>query len=88
MTVDTAKVAAVFSNRGARILSWRLKHYDDDHGRPVDLVPAGLARVRLGRLPCGRKSRGHGPAERGVVHGDATAEPPRRIDPGDDSAQI
>jgi YidC/Oxa1 family membrane protein insertase len=43
VTVDTSAVTAVFSNRGARILSWRLKHYLDDHGKPVDLVPAGLA---------------------------------------------
>ena len=43
LTVDTSTVTAVFSNRGARILSWRLKHYVDDHGKPVDLVPAGLA---------------------------------------------
>ena len=41
-TVDTSTVTAVFSNRGARILNWRLKHYVDDHGKPVDLVPAGL----------------------------------------------
>ena len=44
VTVDTADVTAVFTNRGAQILSWRLKHYNDDHGRPVDLVPAGLPR--------------------------------------------
>jgi YidC/Oxa1 family membrane protein insertase len=43
VTVDTSTVTAVFRNRGARILSWRLKHYVDDHGKPVDLVPAGLA---------------------------------------------
>jgi YidC/Oxa1 family membrane protein insertase len=42
VTVDTSTVTAVFSNRGARILSWRLKHYIDEHGKPVDLVPAGL----------------------------------------------
>ena len=44
ITVDTADVTAVLTNRGAQILSWRLKHYTDDHGRPVDLVPAGLPR--------------------------------------------
>jgi YidC/Oxa1 family membrane protein insertase len=44
VTVDTADVTAVFTNRGAQIVSWRLKHYNDDHGRPVDLVPTGLPR--------------------------------------------
>jgi YidC/Oxa1 family membrane protein insertase len=42
VTVETATVTTVFTNRGARILSWRLKHYVDEHGRPVDLVPVGL----------------------------------------------
>jgi YidC/Oxa1 family membrane protein insertase len=42
ITVDTADVTAVLTNRGAQILSWRLKHYTDDQGRPVDLVPTGL----------------------------------------------
>jgi YidC/Oxa1 family membrane protein insertase len=42
ITVDTAAVTAVFTNRGARILSWRLKWYKDDLGKPVDLVPEGL----------------------------------------------
>jgi YidC/Oxa1 family membrane protein insertase len=43
VTVETSSVTAVFSNRGAQIVSWRLKHYKDDHGQPLDLVPAGLA---------------------------------------------
>ena len=42
VTIDTASITAVFTNRGAQILSWRLKHYKDDHGDPVDLVPSGL----------------------------------------------
>ena len=42
VTVDTASVTAVFTNRGAQILSWRLKHYRDDRGKALDLVPAGL----------------------------------------------
>ena len=57
VTVDTASVTAVFTNRGAQILSWRLKHYRDDHGKPVDLVPAGLPPARPGRSRCGRKTR-------------------------------
>jgi YidC/Oxa1 family membrane protein insertase len=42
ITVDTAKVTAVFTNRGGRLLHWRLKDYRDNHGEPVDLVPSGL----------------------------------------------
>src|SRR4029434_2519442 len=42
ITVDTAKVTAVFTNRGGRLLHWRLKDYRDNRGEPVDLVPPGL----------------------------------------------
>jgi YidC/Oxa1 family membrane protein insertase len=42
ITVDTAKVTAVFTNRGARLLHWRLKDYRDNRGEPVDLVASGL----------------------------------------------
>lgn len=37
--VETSKVKAVFSNRGATILHWILKEYRDDRGQPLDLVP-------------------------------------------------
>jgi YidC/Oxa1 family membrane protein insertase len=36
--VETADVAAVFTNRGARLKSWRLKRYRDQKGQPQDLV--------------------------------------------------
>jgi YidC/Oxa1 family membrane protein insertase len=39
IVVDTRSVRAVFTNRGARIKHWRLKHYLDDTGQPLDLVP-------------------------------------------------
>jgi YidC/Oxa1 family membrane protein insertase len=42
ITVDTATVQAVLSNRGGRLLRWRLKAYRDANGDPVDLVPSGL----------------------------------------------
>jgi YidC/Oxa1 family membrane protein insertase len=42
ITVETAKVTAVFTNRGGRLLHWRLKDYRDNSGEPVDLVPSGL----------------------------------------------
>ena len=45
IVVDTAKVQAIFTNRGGRLLHWRLKDYRDNNGRPVDLVPADLPDV-------------------------------------------
>lgn len=42
IVVDTAAVRAVFTNRGGRILEWRLKHYLDANGEPLDLVPSGV----------------------------------------------
>lgn len=40
--VETAKVVAVFTNRGARLKSWRLKDYMDSHGEPIELVANDL----------------------------------------------
>jgi len=42
ITVDTATVQAVLTNRGGRLVHWRLKEYRDRQGHPVDLVPGGL----------------------------------------------
>jgi len=42
ITVDTSTVQAVFTNRGGRLLHWRLKAYRDNSGHSVDLVPSGL----------------------------------------------
>jgi YidC/Oxa1 family membrane protein insertase len=39
---DSPTVSATLSNRGGRILHWRLKEYRDDQGQPVDLVPSGI----------------------------------------------
>ncbi len=36
--VDTRDVIAVFTNRGARLKSWRLKHYLDHQMQPQELV--------------------------------------------------
>ena len=36
--VETRDVIAVFTNRGARLKSWRLKHYLDRQGEPQELV--------------------------------------------------
>jgi YidC/Oxa1 family membrane protein insertase len=45
ITVETSTVEAVFTNRGGRLLHWRLKDYRDSAGRPVDLVPSDLPAV-------------------------------------------
>src|SRR4051794_2148180 len=39
--VETTKVKAVFSNKGATIVHWILKEFRTDQGKPLDLVPAG-----------------------------------------------
>ena len=42
IVVETATVEATLSNRGGRLLHWRLKTYRDDVGEPLDLVPSAL----------------------------------------------
>ena len=41
--VETGDVIAVFTNRGARLKSWRLKHFKDQHNEPLELVAHDLA---------------------------------------------
>jgi YidC/Oxa1 family membrane protein insertase len=38
--VQTPDVVVAFSNRGARLLSWRLLHFPDPRGRPEEMVQA------------------------------------------------
>jgi len=40
--VETDNVIAVFTNRGGRLKSWRLKRYEDDHREPLELVANDL----------------------------------------------
>jgi YidC/Oxa1 family membrane protein insertase len=47
IVVDTATVQAVLTNRGGRLLHWRLKEYPDAQGNPVDLVPSNLPADQL-----------------------------------------
>ena len=42
IVVETGMVLATLSNRGGRIIHWRLKEYRDAQGQPVDLVPSSL----------------------------------------------
>src|SRR6185436_19434399 len=42
ITVDTTTVRAVLTNRGGRLIHWRLKQYHDSRGEPVDLVPSNV----------------------------------------------
>ena len=39
IVVETARIRAVFSNRGAELRSWRLKNYLDENGEPLELIP-------------------------------------------------
>ena len=41
--VETGEVIAVFTNRGARLKSWRLKRYHNQANEPQELVENGLA---------------------------------------------
>jgi YidC/Oxa1 family membrane protein insertase len=41
--VENALYKITFSNRGAQVKSWVLKNFDDDKGRPLDLVNAAAA---------------------------------------------
>src|SRR5262245_54620579 len=41
--VETQDVIAVFTNRGGRIKSWRLKHYLDGQRQPQELIESNLA---------------------------------------------
>jgi YidC/Oxa1 family membrane protein insertase len=43
ITVDTPLVTAVFTNRGGRLKSWKLKAYQDRNGDPLELIDASLA---------------------------------------------
>ncbi|MBI4265495.1 MAG: membrane protein insertase YidC [Acidobacteria bacterium] len=42
VVVETATVEATLSNRGGRVVHWKLKEYPDEVGNPVDLVPSAL----------------------------------------------
>ena len=61
--VETRDVIAVFTNRGARLKSWRLKHYLDQQKQPLELVGDELA----DRSRCRSRSR----RRRCDVDGDA-----------------
>src|SRR4051812_27285491 len=43
VVVETQDVIAVIANRGARLKSWRLKHYLDQKGEPLELIANDLA---------------------------------------------
>ncbi len=42
IVVETQKVRAVFTNRGARLRHWLLKEFRDERGEPLDLVPVTI----------------------------------------------
>ena len=45
--VETPLYTARFTNRGARVTSWRLNRYLDDHGEPLELVSAAGRKLDL-----------------------------------------
>ena len=42
ITVETATVEAVISNRGTSLVSWKLKQYQNERGESLDLVPSNI----------------------------------------------
>ena len=42
IVVETATLQAKFSNRGGRVVEWKLKQYRDSSNQPLDLVPSGV----------------------------------------------
>src|SRR3954471_15850104 len=42
LRVDTDDVTAVFTNRGGRLKSWRLKRYRDRNNQPLELIAVDL----------------------------------------------
>lgn len=42
VVVETTRVRATFSNRGARLEHWELKDYGAPNGKPLDLVPIAV----------------------------------------------
>ncbi len=42
ITLENARVRAVFTNRGGRIKHWHLKDYKNSAGQPLDLVPENI----------------------------------------------
>ena len=42
IVIETSRVKATFSNRGAILESWLLKDYLDSKGRPMDMVAPGV----------------------------------------------
>ncbi|MCO5353336.1 MAG: membrane protein insertase YidC [Bryobacteraceae bacterium] len=42
-TIETENYRVTFSNRGATVRSWILKNYDDNNGKPVEVVSAAAA---------------------------------------------
>jgi YidC/Oxa1 family membrane protein insertase len=42
IVVETDTVTATFGNRGGVLRSWRLKHYFDSNGAPIDIIPEAV----------------------------------------------
>ncbi|MBS1817048.1 MAG: membrane protein insertase YidC [Acidobacteria bacterium] len=51
VTLETPHVIAVFTNRGGRLKSWKLKEYLDRSGRPLELIDQTIAGTGAHPLP-------------------------------------
>jgi YidC/Oxa1 family membrane protein insertase len=50
ISIETDNILAVFTNRGGRLKSWRLKHYRDAHGEPQELIERDLPAAGAGTV--------------------------------------
>ena len=72
--VETRDVIAVFTNRGARLKSWRLKHYLDQQKQPQELVESDLPSQPLPFTLRDGATSGRRDAERRALHGQRRAD--------------
>ena len=79
--VETQDVIAVFTNRGARLKSWRLKRYLDQHNEPQELVEQALPDAAAAVHAADRRHRCRRDAQQRAVRADgrsAGCQPMRR----------
>ena len=80
IVVETTKVKAVFSNRGATIVHWILKEYRTDAGQPLDLVPAAPALMPIRPFTLYRRRSGD---QRAHERTRSIASPSTALPPGE-----
>ena len=76
--METGDVIAVFTNRGARLKSWRLKHYLDDEKQPQELVERSRADAAAAVYAADADDAAERDAERRAVRRERRAAGRRR----------